>query len=428
MIATPEPNTMGRITNIHSHVFTGGCAPDHFFKMVLPSWADRWAAEIKYFLEMPWMRGVVKRLARRRGNSDLLRYLQFIEVGTQSTQEEVFEGMRRAYAALGPDVRFVALTLNMDHMDVAPSGHARIDDQLAEVERVRAHYPDAFLPFVGVDPRHLKGTALRDWVRDKIERRAFFGIKIYPSLGFFPFDPALDALYEWAQEEQVPIMTHCTREGTHYTGAMREVLPHADPPTLNPSSPTMHLIRDRVARFVNSPFARTDAKYWGNALLHPQNYEPVLEKYPRLKLCLAHFGGDDQILGEQHDVQCKGLDTDNWHDEVLRLMDAWPQVYTDISYTLFRADAMKKILPLFDGPVGHRILFGTDYYMTLRERDEATLVSNCRDLLGPARFDRIAVGNTTSYLRSRYYDPNRPFSTAPAVAPAAPLPNKPIVA
>ena len=409
-----------RITNIHSHVFTGACAPDHFFRMVLPTWADRWADEIKYFLEKPWMRGLIKRLAGRRGDGLLLRYLQFLEAGTQNTQEQVFGAMRQAYSLLGPDTRFVALTLNMDHMDVLPSRHARIEDQLREVERVRAHYPDSFLPFVGVDPRHLQGEALVRWVREKVERRAFFGIKLYPSLGFFPFDPALDALYAWAQEEQVPIMTHCTRYGTHFTGGIQHVLPHADPPTLNPSSPVMPAIRDRVARYLAHPKARADAKYWGNALLHPQNYEPVLEKYPHLKLCLAHFGGDDQILSEAHKVQQWGIDPDNWHQEVVGLMQVWPNVWTDISYTLYKAEALRRILPLLAGPLGDRVLFGTDYYMTLREAPEADLVSRCRGILGPDLFARMASEHTDHYLRSRHFDPAVRFITARTVTPPTP--------
>jgi len=400
---------MARITNIHGHVFNGGCAPDYFFKMLLPGVLDPFADEIKYFLSYPWMRSVVKRMAKLNGNGKLLRYLQFIEVGTQNTQEEVFECMRGAYATMGPDVRFVGLTLNMDHMDVLTSRHARIDDQLREIELVRAHYPDHFFPFVGVDPRYKQGKALRDWVKEKIERRAFFGIKIYPSLGFFPFDPALDELYAWAEEQQVPIMTHCTRYGSYFTGAMENVVPYARPATLNPSSPTMAPIYDRVERYLNNPWVRKDGKNWGNLLLHPQNYEPVLEKYQHLKLCLAHFGGDDQMLGKLHAVQKAGLDTVNWYEEVKRLMDAWPELYTDISYTLYCPKVYPQLIEQIDGPVGGRILFGTDFYMTLREATEAKLVGNCREKLGPERFARIAAVNTNNYLSSQHFDPSKRF-------------------
>ncbi|MBK7384844.1 MAG: amidohydrolase family protein [Flavobacteriales bacterium] len=409
---------MARITNIHSHVFTGGCAPDYFFKMVLPSWADRWADEIKFFLEKPWMRRIIKAMASRRGHSQLLRYLQFIEVGTQSTQEEVFVSMRNAYAVFGPEVRFVALTLNMDHMDVQASNHARIETQLAEVERVRTHYPDVFFPFVGVDPRHLSGVALRDWVKEKVERRMFFGIKIYPSIGFFPFDAGLDELYKWAEAEQVPVMTHCTRSGTFYTGAMDQVLADPRPSGLNPMAPEMVDIHARITAFKNNPFSWKDSKYGCNIFLHPQNYEPVLRKYPKLKLCFAHFGGDDEMLNEKQPLRDKGIDPTNWHNEVKRIMSTtnaqgdllYPNTYTDISYTLFRDKIYPLLLPLIDGPLGDRILFGTDFFMTLREDPEAALLKRCIDGMTMERFRRIAMNNNDNFLRSSRYDPASPIA------------------
>lgn len=411
---------MPRITNIHSHVFTGRCAPDYFFRMVLPSWADRWADEIKIFIEKRWMRKIIKFFARRRGNSQLLRYLQFIEVGTQSTQEEVFINMRQAYAGLGSDVRFVALTLNMDHMDTLPSRHARIEDQLAEVERVRAHFPDVFFPFVGVDPRHKQGADLLEWVRGKVERRAFFGIKLYPSIGFFPFDPALDQLYDWAEQEQVPIMTHCTRSGTYYTGSMNDVVPSLTPPSLNPSATQMTTIFGRIKKFKETPFAWGDGKYGCNIFLHPENYEPVLHKYPDLKLCFAHFGGDDEMLPHKfrQPLRDRGIDPTNWHQLVKGIMERldgtgrtlYPNVYTDISYTLFNADVYPLLNTVMRGPLAGRILFGTDFFMTLREDPETGLLQRAMSMLEPGYFQHMAAVNTTNFLRSTIHDPEIPFA------------------
>lgn len=399
---------MARITNIHSHVFTGGCAPDYFFKMVLPSWADRCADEIKFFLEKRWMRSIIKKVAHRRGNSQLLRYLQFIEVGTQNSQEEIFVCMKQAYASLGADVRFVALTLNMDHMDTQSSRHARIEDQLAEVERVRSHYPNNFFPFVGVDPSHLEGTALRDWVKEKIDRHAFFGIKLYPSIGFFPFDARLDELYKWAANNAVPVMTHCTHTGTYYTGRMGDVLTDPEPAGLNPTAPEMKSIHQRIVRFRTNDLTKKDSKYGCNIFLHPENYEPVLRKYPTLKLCFAHFGGDDEMLPHKYTQPLRenGVDKTNWHDEVKRIMSlrkadgqlAYPNVYTDISYILFNKGVYPLLPALINGQLGDRILFGTDFFMTLREDPEADLLQRCIAGIGMPAFQKIAATNAAKYL------------------------------
>jgi len=389
---------MSRITNAHSHIFTGGCAPDYFFKIALPAVLHRWADEIKWFLEKPWMRGIIKRLAGRRGDGTFMRYLQFIEVGTQNTQEEVFLSMKKAYSPLGPGVRFIGLTLNMDHMDTAPSRHARIDTQLAEVERVRLHYPDNFFPFVGVDPRHLQGIALKDWVKDKVERGMFFGIKLYPSLGFFPFDPALDELYRWAAQAGVPVMTHCTRAGTFYTGNMANVLTSDTPMSLRPNDGAMIDIHKRVAKYRANEWLMKTNKHACNVFLHPDNFRPVLNAHPGLKVCFAHFGGDDQMLNEKHELATKGIDHDNFYSKVLAMMNDYPSVYTDISYTLFREQVYQLLKQEIDGPYQDRILFGTDFFMTLREKPEADLLGQCIQSLGMDRFNRIAGANTDRYL------------------------------
>lgn|GEM_PF-3235867 len=57
--------------------------------------------------------------------------------------------------------------------------------------------------------------------------------------------------------------------------------------------------------------------------------------------------------------------------------------------------------------MGGRILFGTDFYMTLREATEAKLVGDCREKPGPERFERIAAVNTNNYLRSHHFDPSK---------------------
>jgi uncharacterized protein len=321
-------------------------------------------------------------------------------MGLHETQERIFREMRKAYSPFGPEVRFIALTLNMDHMGPWPSSHGRIADQLAEVERLRMHYPDVFFPFVGVDPRHLGGQELVEWVAEKVERRAFFGIKLYPALGFFPFDKRLDALYAWAEKHQVPVMTHCTRHGVYYLGRMADVLLDLEPEGLNPAGTDMPDIHKRIARFRKAKLTWNDTQYGCNIFTHPQNYRPVLEKYPRLKICLAHFGGDDEMLGAKQKIHNDGVDPDSWYLEVLRLLQdqRWPNVYTDISYTLFNHKVYDRLRTHIDGPEGDRILFGTDFYMTLKEAPEENLLQRCVEELTMERFKKVAKGNADRYL------------------------------
>ena len=245
---------------------------------------------------------------------------------------------------------------------------------------------------------------------EKIERRAFFGIKLYPSLGFFPFDPGLDALYAWAEQNQVPVMTHCTRSGTFYTGQMKEVVTTLTPPTLNPDSTAMLNIHARVDRFMKDPLTRDESKFGCNIFLHPENYVPVLEKYPNLKICFAHFGGGNEMLGKGSPVTQAGLDNTNWHELVKGLIEKFPQVYTDISYTLFDAAVFKQVNAFVDGPHGSRVLYGTDFFMTLQEKPEDQLWQQCINLMGMDRFNTIATVNTDNYLRSMFFVPEMRFA------------------
>ena len=47
------------------------------------------------------------------------------------------------------------------------------------------------------------------YLRSHLSRKMFDGIKIYPALGYYPFDKDLISSYEFAQEYEIPITAHC---------------------------------------------------------------------------------------------------------------------------------------------------------------------------------------------------------------------------
>ena len=405
---------MARIINAHTHIFNGKFAPDYFFKVALPKWLHGWAEEIKALLEGKRMRWLIRGLSRASGKSNMQRYLNFMETGMEESQGDVFAKLRNAYIALGRDTRYIALTLNMDHMGPNASNHARIEDQLKEMEELRRDHPDHLFPFVCVDPRHKQGKALVDWVEPMIKDLRFFGIKMYPALGFFPCDPRLTELYAWAATNQVPIMTHCTRAGVFYTGRLREVVPNDTAPCLATDDtnttfdPALVEINKRVEKYMRDEFTsgKGQSKYGCNLFLNPRNYIPVLNRFKNLKVCFAHFGGDDEIMGVKQKLTGKGIDNDNFHTLIKNLMAAYPNVYTDISYTLFNTknEVYDPIIASIDSEaIGKRVLFGTDYYMTLQEDTEVNLWQHCQTKLKPERFDKIATVNTNEYLKNAWF-------------------------
>ena len=90
--------------------------------------------------------------------------------------------------------------------------HKRLGDAIFSPEgenRVQAlmsrRHPDRLIPFFGMDPRRpdaadLFEQGLRDWgVR---------GLKIHPTVGFYPHDEACYPLYEKCVEFGVPVISH----------------------------------------------------------------------------------------------------------------------------------------------------------------------------------------------------------------------------
>jgi len=97
-------------------------------------------------------------------------------------------------------------------------------------------------------------------------------------------------------------------------------------------------------------------------------------------------------------------------------MTKFPKVYTDVSYTLFdtvAADGMAAAIKAdLSGSTGDRILFGTDLFMTLQEKEELALYKPtwqggllfiCRNISGSdavfAKFMKNDVDSAISLIR-----------------------------
>jgi predicted TIM-barrel fold metal-dependent hydrolase len=198
----------------------------------------------------------------------------------------------------------------------------------------------------------------------------FIGFKMYPPLGYKPLDPRLPNLekfYARCEAEDIPILTHCspggvgTHEATFY-----HKLDKADL-TKQP---------DRIVSCMYDPC--TPLGYFYDEYVHPKNWRPVLMKYPKLKLCLAHFGG-----AEWKEV---GISSD-WVEEITKLTDPkivqgqntageihFENVYTDVScYNLKDGSTRRNVAELFRemdssrryGHLQDKLLFGVDWYLSL---------------------------------------------------------------
>lgn len=395
--------------NIHSHVFTGKCAPKDFLQVGIQL-GDGASSFLKWlFLTKP-----VALIIEKIGNFIPNKTLQFLKIGVMGSQSEVLGTMKKSYAnSPYSDIKIVALTIDMDYMtDASKKPEQDFYSQLQDVYKLKKAYPSEFFPFYGVDPRNPDTISLK-YVKIALESKAFTGIKFYPPNGFFPFDPRLDNLYQYAEANGIPIMTHCTRGGSYYIGKnVWSVIPD-NPASLNATHPVMQKVVQRIAAYkkVGGKTYQENAKAC-NLFTHPENYLPVLEKYPKLKLCIAHLGGDIEILGALNpnaknarwfqEAQRLEGNTQSWYDIINEeILQKYPNTYTDISYSLSDKYCMMKLYnDLAQGKINEsQVLFGTDYFMVEKEDAELMVVATGANHL-KQYFPKMMSENNKRYLFS----------------------------
>jgi uncharacterized protein len=426
-------------TNVHAHVFNTECVPDNFLRILPMNLVRRMPKTVKLMLDSKYARAFIKTTSKltsrkdtnKRNNFD--KYIAFLDIAEQRKQLDVFELAYKAGRQYDSRLRVIGLTMNMDYMDNRTSKRQICyAAQLDGVKDIKRYYPDNFFPFLGVDPRHRSNSDLVKWSKAYFETGLekdgkvypyFSGIKLYPALGFFPFDPKLAELYAYAQANELPVMTHVTRVGSQYIGSrITELIPRMPEMLLpSPVSQAAAVARDnihtRIERYYLAGWIsdnkRGDNDYACDLFSHPENYIPVLEAFPKLKICLAHMGGTTEIAtlpGSDPENMLKKirvLDPIFWFDRIRDIMVHYPNVYTDVSYTLSDLDHSEvrdKIKAFMDTtdkqgqPLYKRVLFGTDFFMSEQEKCESDLYKLAGQELA-AYFDAITRDNPHEFLK-----------------------------
>ncbi|MCG8571226.1 MAG: amidohydrolase [Spirochaetes bacterium] len=220
-------------------------------------------------------------------------------------------------------------------------------------------------PFLGIDPERFENNTqqaafLNNYLnldKSKIHFGDFIGIKLYPPLGFqiYPFTEKNEFLYKYCCDHDIPVTCHCCKGG-----------------------------------FVNPNYKKPDKD--GNKRTHPDNWAKVLEKYPKLRLNLAHFGN---------------LKT-GWLKPVIDLVKKYEHVYTDVSYNFDQNKKIKKIIRLVKQDhkkksgkysLEDKILFGTDFSVVLFSSDSYyDYVNNSLKMCSSQFFHKISGDNALRFL------------------------------
>lgn len=411
----------GRITNVHVHTFTDRHVPRNFPSRLLkifrrvPDLA-RLPAMIVRFLGYPQTADMFDRLIRM-GHEAASRH-----------QADVLRGIVPQYPR---GTRFVVLPMDLSGLGYGPV-RATLREQHDELAGLARDRPDMVIPFATMSPanccaalrevdpleaarlswlrrRHLLGfpaytapelpqpacsaacnagrtmpvaeldpgrmCGLRE-VRRCIEELGFRGLKLYTRLGFPPDHPILmQEVYPLLVERNLPVIAHCSRGG----------------------------MKGR-----NLPDEAADS------YTDPRAFIPVLEAFPDLRVCLAHFGGE----ADWRSYVVDGIDPDdpeaernNWQVSIRRMIESgdYPNLWTDISYTIFHFEDYVPFLRLFltrEGERGERlrsrVLFGSDFYMTRQEElSERAVCFRLRNALGEELFWKLAETNPEIWLGER---------------------------
>jgi hypothetical protein len=222
-------------------------------------------------------------------------------------------------------------------------------------------------------------------------------------------------------------MTHCDPGGNFFLGSLTAVMGSPGSIAYKGWKPSPVLFD-----------AKKDNNRETEKFLEPHGWDVVLANWPNLKLCFAHMGGSDALLFKADAAKENTDSSYHWYGDIKVLMSTYPNVYTDISYTLHNSANWPEIKRFLNGEAASpdkgrwqipealiplplkgaadtmrdRIIFGTDYFMTEREKSEAVLARELpEDLIvndpdnSRALYDALTETNSERYLTSTFYKP-----------------------
>jgi Amidohydrolase len=395
----------------------------------------------------------------------LQRYINIGRFANYKSSGNIFNKLKIQYQQ---GTGFVLLPMDMEFMGagkMAATGHYH--KQMEELATIKMRHPTIAFPFVFIDPRRISADAnffkytfdtytgqviLQPcFIKSFIEEKKFNGFKIYPALGYYPFDTRLLILWKYAADKQIPITTHVIKGNIFYRGAKQKswglhpvfiqskgLGSHEYEPLLLPQLKNIDftnnfthplnylcLLEEVLLRQIVST-ADTDVKqvFGFTDLLTPLKYN-----LSHLKVCLAHYGGEeewskffeadrDNIVGNLTANNKKGINflynangkpipgkieqvwnRTDWYSIITSLILQFPNVYADISYTLHN----ESIIPLLKKTLSHpvlqkKVLFGTDFYVVRNYKSEKQLLAELIYALTDEEFNLIAKQNSINFL------------------------------
>ena len=333
--------------DVHGHVFNHEQIPNGYLGVRLP-FTTKFLKFIESLAKILWI------LSKNKSFSGAARFLDMF-------------GKKVENILLRWMVNFkggILCPLTMD-MDYSIKGKKKYDfkSQIDSILALTQKYPGQLVPFLCMNPRNPSMMGyFEQYMCDGKSTYGFWGIKVYPNLGYSVTDPRLIPVFEKCENLDIPITVHCSLTRVHTTDKKLTVY-HTK------------VVDGRPVPWQEDKKFRTENDY-SNYFSHPRVWGPVLQLFPKLRLNFAHFGGLEA----------------GWDEEIVKYMKAtdekggllYPNLFTDIAYTMYNKKAFNKLKGwMEDSLIASRVMYGSDNYMVLLEGKLRVLLDRFNAAMGP---------------------------------------------
>ncbi len=319
-------------------------------------------ADIKNFFDKV-AKEVDKELSSRKKLGEnkerlLARIKEVIEILKSNSMEAIYKKFHDNYSIRNVDVhKGKTLITILLGMDIQPGWEGSImKDYATQTQELgKLAEKHAVLPFLPIDPRRFenkkdkKFNELWDAFLDAFDKDkpSFYGIKLYPSLGYLPSDERIQPILQICAEKGIPVTAHC---GGEMVSTFKKSI--------------------EVNRFgVKATISEKSRKLNSRKLNEPTEWIKVLEKHPKLHLNLGHFGGVEAWKAKNHA-------TSHRIKTILEMMNnSKGKVFTDFSFNLNDKKASVNFMKVLNSNIEHerivkkRCMFGTDFWVVLPMSD-----------------------------------------------------------
>jgi predicted TIM-barrel fold metal-dependent hydrolase len=414
---------------------------------------------------------ILKKLPGKETGALIKRYLTIGRFTFHKNQGRTLGDLEKQYPN---DSGFVILPMDMEYME---AGKVK-EPYRVQMEKLAALKKNNHIyPFVFVDPRRIAAepdyfnyrcengkVILEDgcFIKEYIEDKKFSGFKIYPALGYYPFDPLLLPLWKYAEQKQLPILTHCVRGPMYYRGRkkaewdfhpiFKQTVGEGkyDPLLLSQSKndgfsanfthPLNFLCllqKEWLKKAVNQAYKKTKderlKEVFGLTPSDDDEKATLRNGLADLKICLGHYGGDDEwkryFEQDRYDLSNElsqnpywGIDffhlknsnepspgkpeqlwkfTD-WYSIISSMMLQYRNVYADISFILHNDSLILPLLKqtLQNHELRKKVLYGTDFYVVRNLKSDKQMLADMMGGLDEKDFDQVARTNPALFLKN----------------------------